>query len=254
MSTPSPVGGRTTARPGPDGPGAPRPVRQTRIFGIPLKVDPKILVGAIVLLAAFLFWYNSRGDEEGSTPASAVRPQQVAPVAMPKSHIATVRRTNTTNDRGTLRLRPVDATRGDVDPTLRLDLLTRLQSLEAVEGGRSLFDAGPTPAQVAAANLAKIQGPKIVPQPPPTVGPVLPAGPAPLNVPLKFYGFVKPTDKQEAPRGFFMDGDDVLVATEGGLLKQKYLVVSLSATSARVEDVQLKQGETLPVVPEATAQ
>jgi hypothetical protein len=233
-----------------------RAASQSTIFGLRLKVDPKILVGGILAMAALLFWYNSRGDEEGpSTAANAVRPVAPAAASMPKSHIAAIRRGSTaTNDRGTLRLRPVDATHGNVDPTLRLELLTRLQSEDEVPTGRSLFEAGPTPAEVAAANLPRITGPKIPPQPLPPAGPIVPAGPAPLNIPLKFYGFVKPTDKREVSRGFFMDGDNVLVAAEGQVLKQKYRVMELTAKAARLEDIQLKQSETLPVVPEAMAQ
>ncbi|HTU46813.1 MAG TPA: hypothetical protein VMF91_17225 [Bryobacteraceae bacterium] len=229
-----------------------KPASQTTIFGIRMKLDPKILVGGIILLAGFLFWYNSRGDDEGPSTAAAVRPVAPAAAPMPKSHIATVRRgTTANNDRGTLRLRPVDATRGNVDPTLRLELLSRLQSEDEVPTGRSLFEAGPTPAEVAAANLTRITGPKIPPQPLPPTAPVVPAGPAPLNIPLKFYGFVKPTDNREASRGFFMDGDNVLVAAEGQVLKQKYRVMELTAKAARLEDIQLKQSETLQVVPEA---
>jgi hypothetical protein len=235
-----------------------RASNQTRIFGIRLGVDPKILVGGIVLLALLLFWYNSRGDEEGpSTTGSAARTAAPALVTAPRSHLAAMRRgTAATNDRGTLRLRPVDATRGDVDPTLRLDLLTRLQSVDEAAGGRSLFDLGPTPAQVAAAaaSAAAIKGPTIVPKPLGPVAQPVAMGPAPLNIPLKFYGYVKPGDKGEASRGFFMDGDNVLVATEGQVLKQKYRVMELSAKAARLEDIQLKQDETLQVVPEAIAQ
>lgn len=231
-----------------------KPASQTTIFGIRMKLDPKILVGGIILLAGFLFWYNSRGDDEGPNTAATVRPVAPAAAAMPKSHIATIRRGPTaTNDRGTLRLRPVDATRGNVDPTLRLELLSRLQSEDEVPTGRSLFEAGPTPAEVAAANLTRITGPKIPPQPLPPAGPIVPAGPAPLNIPLKFYGFVKPTDNREASRGFFMDGDNVLVAAEGQVLKQKYRVMELTAKAARLEDIQLRQSETLQVVPEAMA-
>ncbi len=93
----------------------------------------------------------------------------------------------------------------------------------------------------------------IAPKPLPSAAPIMPAGPAPLNIPLKFYGFVKPTDKQEASRGFFMDGDNVLVAAEGQVLKQRYRVMELTAKTARLEDIQLKQDETLQVVPEAMA-
>jgi hypothetical protein len=228
---------------------------QTRIFGIRVGVDPKILVGGIVLLALFLFWYNSHGDEEGpATTTSAVRSAAPAAVASPKSHIANTRRgTAAANDRGTLRLRPVDATKGNVDPTLRLDLLTRLQSEDEAAAGRSLFEAGPTPQQIAAA-AAAINAPKIVPQPIAPPAPVVPAGPPPLNIPLKFYGFVKPTDGREASRGFFMDGDNVLVATEGQVLMHQFRVMELSAKSARLEDIQSKRDETLQVVPEAVSQ
>jgi hypothetical protein len=148
----------------------------------------------------------------------------------------------------------VDATRGDVDPTLRLALLDRLQSLDDVPVGRSLFELGPSAAQIAASQ-APIHGPIIAPKPMPTA-PVTPVatGPPPLNIPLKFYGYVKPTDRRETPRGFFMDGDNVLVATEGEVVKQKYRVLELSAKNARLEDIQLNQQETLPVVPEAMAQ
>jgi hypothetical protein len=226
---------------------------QTRIFGIRLGVDPKILVGGIVLLALFLFWYNSRGDEEGpATATNAVR--SAAPVAVtPKSHIAMRRGTAAANDRGTLRLRPVDATKGNVDPTLRLELLRRLQSEDEAPTGRSLFETGPTPEQIAAAK-APIKGPMIAPQPIAPPAPVMPAGPPPLNIPLKFYGFVKPTDRREVSRGFFMDGDNVLVATEGQVLMHQFRVMELSAKSARLEDIQSKRDETLQVVPEAVSQ
>jgi hypothetical protein len=226
----------------------------TRIFGVRVGIDPKILVAGILVLAALLFWYNSRADEETSAPATAVRHAAPTAAAMPKSHIATTRRGTVSADRGTLRLRPVDATRGDVDPTLRLDLLERLQSVDEVPTGRSLFDIGPSPAQ-AAAMATQMHGPIIVPkQPAASPATVGPSGPAPLNIPLKFYGYVKPSDKRETCRGFFMDGDNVLVATEGEVLKQKYRVLELSAKSARLEDVQLKQQQTLPVEPEAVAQ
>jgi hypothetical protein len=227
---------------------------QTQIFGIRVGINPKILVGGIVLMALVLFWYNSRGDEEGpSTAANAVRPAAPSPVPSPRSHIATRRGTTTANDRGTLRLRPVDATQGNVDPTLRLDLLTRLQSEDEAPAGRSLFEAGPTPAQIAA-EQARIKGPTITPQPIAPPAPVVPPGPAPLNIPLKFYGFVKPTDAREVSRGFFMDGDNVLVATEGQVLMHQFRVMELNAKSARLEDIQSKRDETLQVVPEATAQ
>jgi hypothetical protein len=71
-----------------------------------------------------------------------------------------------------------------------------------------------------------------------------------VNIPLKYYGFARPLGANNS-RGFFLDGDNVLVASEGETLKQRYLVVQLTPTTARVEDTQVKQGQTLPVMPAA---
>jgi hypothetical protein len=223
---------------------------QTRIFGIRVGVDPKILVGGLIVLAAILFWYNSRGDEETNAPAAA-RVTTTAPPAPAVRARTTRRPAARLADRGTLRLRPVDPTRGDVDPTLRLDLLARLQTVPELTGGRNLFELGPaplTPEQKAAIANA----PKITPGPlhPPVVAPVTPSVPV-VDIPLKYYGFVKPGDKKQTNRGFFLDGENILVASEGDVVKQRYLVVELTPNSARMEDVNLKQGQTLPVVPVA---
>ena len=48
-----------------------------------------------------------------------------------------------------------------------------------------------------------------------------------------------------------MDGDNILMATEGDVLKSRFLVVALSPNTAHVEDIQLKQGQDLPLIPEA---
>ena len=75
-----------------------------------------------------------------------------------------------------------------------------------------------------------------------------------VNIPLKFYGFVRPAEKGQNNRGLFLDGDNILVASEGELIDHRYLVRELSALTARLEDTQVKQGQTLQVVPEARQQ
>jgi len=219
---------------------------QTKIFGLRIGVNPKILVGALVVLAAILFWYNSRSDDEENAPSTAASRESTATESAvhTRAHLP-IRRAASDERSGTLRLRPIDATRGDIDPTLRLDLLMRLQFAKPVEGGRDLFDLGPpplTPQQVALLKNA----PKIMPKPLPPSAAVN-TGPPPLNIPLKYYGFVK----GEPNRGLFLDGDNVLVGAEGEILKQHYLIVELRDNSARLEDVQRKEGQTLPVVPVA---
>jgi hypothetical protein len=158
------------------------------------------------------------------------------------------------NDRGTLRLRPVDPTRGDIDPTLRLDLLTRLAAVRPEPASRSLFEIGPAP-QAPATTPLPIKAPTIIPKPLPSAQSRTPGiMPPTVNIPLKYYGFVKPNDKRAGNSGLFLDGDDVLVATEGQVIKGRYLVVELNPNSARLEDTQLRQGQTLAVVPIALQQ
>ena len=75
-----------------------------------------------------------------------------------------------------------------------------------------------------------------------------------VHIPFKYYGFAKPALNGGANRGFFMEGDNILVAGEGDVLEQRYLVVALTPNTAKVEDTQLKQGQDLPVTPEAPTQ
>lgn len=238
-----------------------RATAQTKLFGVRIPVDPKILFGGLAALIAVMFWYNSRGDEETGTPTTATRTETAAPVAaVPlRTRTPASRRAVAMNDRGVLRLRPIDPTKGDIDPTLRLDLLARLQTLQPVEGGRSLFESA---AQVAALTPVPAHPPIITPRPRPNLpGPGTPGAPGggtpAAAIPLTYYGYVKPAQSSTntkganalgSNRGFFLDGDNVLVASEGELLKQRYMVVELTPSSARLEDTQIKQGQTLPVV------
>ncbi|MBV9266349.1 MAG: hypothetical protein JO061_09300 [Acidobacteriaceae bacterium] len=232
---------------------------QTKIFGMKLGVDPKVVIGALVVVAALVFWYNSRSDDETS-PSTAAR-QQVggqAPLPAARTRARRTRRGEANNvNRGTLEITDVDVTDGRIDPTLRLDMLARLQAVPPAEPSRSLFEIGSSEDAKTAAGL---HGPTIPVNPLPPPRPVTPQpggsvpGPPVLNIPLRFYGFAHPAAKNEANRGLFMDGDNILVAVEGQMLEGKYLVVEMNQTSARLEDVQLRQGQTLPVVPEAMQQ
>jgi hypothetical protein len=226
---------------------------QTRIFGIRVGVDPKILVGGLIAIAVLLFWYNSRSDDMGSAPASSARMQSnAAPPSLARR--TPRRRSGTANDRSVLRVRPVDATHGDLDPTLRLDLLSRVRSVPPAPALRNIFEAGPGPG-MSNSGPGAIRGP-IIPvariQPAPSVMPS--AMVAQVNIPLKYYGFAKPVNKRQGNMGFFLDGDNVVMASEGELIDRRYLVVQLTPGSARLEDTQMKQGQTIPVIAEAISQ
>ncbi|HJT90249.1 MAG TPA: hypothetical protein VJ732_20400, partial [Bryobacteraceae bacterium] len=63
--------------------------------------------------------------------------------------------------------------------------------------------------------------------------------PPPPPIPLKFYGFVAQS-RPGARRAFFMDGEDIIVATEGQMIKNRYKIVKIGVNSAVVEDTQFK--------------
>jgi hypothetical protein len=213
-------------------------------------MDPKILVGGLIALALALYWYNSRGDEEGRTPAGAQHSQGSA--AQATSHARNTVRSRSQNERGTLRLRPVEGGRGDIDPTLRLDLLERVRAVRAETGLRNLFEGGAAVAQ----NLPPM--PKAVtmmPKPLPGPGAMTATNlNLAVHIPFKYYGFARPATKGDANRGFFMEGDNILVAAEGDVLEKRYLIVALTPNTAKVEDIQVKQGQDLAVTPEAVVQ
>ena len=208
-------------------------------------------------MAGILFWYNSGSDDTAVAPAAtAFNPNTVASTPASPARAAVVQRRSgaPANERNTLRLVPIDATRGDVDPTLRLDLLRKLSNIQQPPVTRSLFEAG----MLAPADnplQSKIKAP-IIKVTDPTLS-SFKAGPTrdpintTVNIPLKYYGFVKPATSGSINSGLFLDGENVLVALEGEVVKGHYLVVELTPNSARMEDTQLKQGQTLPVVPVA---
>ncbi|MGI8960356.1 MAG: hypothetical protein ACR2IV_11465 [Bryobacteraceae bacterium] len=228
----------------------------TKIFGIRVGLDPKVIVAVLIGVAALLFWYNSRGDEEGNAPASGGHPAVTTTPStvagrVPAGSTAAARRGSRASDHGTLRVRAVDPTHGDVDPTLRLDYLARLQTIAPGSSARNLFQMGAAPLTDQAGR--PIAHPIITPKPLPPPVIRTPAA-ADINIPLQYYGFAKPVGRGENNRAFFMDGDNILIASEGEVLKQKYLVVELTPTSARLEDTEVKKGKTLPLVPEVRDQ
>jgi hypothetical protein len=203
-----------------------------------------------------MFWLNSRGSNEGSSPR-VLNTEQANPVAgtVTKAGRQAERHRGSHQDRGTLRLRAVDPTRGDIDPTLRLDFLDRLSKVQAPASMRNLFEAGPAiEPGVAGAAVPNRMIPVKTPELPP-VRPGYPITPQiAANIPYKYYGFARPFNPGDGNRGFFMEGDNIFVAVEGQLLENRYLVVQLTPNDARVEDTQVKLGKTLPVVPEAREQ
>ncbi|HWB83459.1 MAG TPA: hypothetical protein VG675_04925 [Bryobacteraceae bacterium] len=133
-----------------------------------------------------------------------------------------------------------------VDPTLRLDLLAKVQAVDLAGGNRNVFQFSTPPVK----EVPKDKGPKIplkpvtvtaVPKPPVPAGP---PPPPPIN--LKYYGYSS-LSASGSKTAFFLDGEDILVAHEGETLKRRYKVVSIGVNSVVMEDVSSKRQETLPL-------
>ncbi len=228
-----------------------------------LGAEPKkvALLGILTAAAGYFVYTNVFGGAPGSAPAtipSASGPD-AAPATSPEIGRLAPRPEPRLAARAGLQdfrpsLRPKrGAERRDlsaIDPTLRLDLLARLHEVRVEGGARSLFD-------FSAAPLPKEPEPKIIPKPR-VAGPPAPpelqeskpetaaSKPPPPPIPLKFYGYSSPA-RQTAKRAFFLDGDDILVGSEGEVLKKRYRIVRVGVNSVVVEDLEHKHEQTLPL-------
>jgi len=143
-----------------------------------------------------------------------------------------------------------------VDPTLRLELLTRLQNVTVQGGNRSLFEIGNAPPATADVKpiipgapapppVGRLATAMLFPAPKPP-DPPPPTKPPPPPIPLKFYGFTNP-NAGGIKRAFFLEGEDIHVAAEGETIKRRYKIVKIGVNSAVVEDTDHKHQQTLPL-------
>jgi hypothetical protein len=236
---------------------------------VKLGAEPKKIaaLGALLAIAGIVYWINS-SDSPSPSRTSSARPAAIDP-SVPVDRVRTPPRSAvrafSQQSRGaslqefkpTLKPKdPIDPSR--IDPTLKLNLLSRLRSVNLEGGSRSLFDFASAPAPV------KTELPKVKPIIPGDtrvagfIGPVQekpkpPAPPPPPTpIPLKFYGFTNPLHAG-AKKAFFLEGEDIFVAAEGDMIKNRYKVVRIGVNSAVVEDTSDKHQQTLPLVAEEVA-
>ncbi len=229
---------------------------------VPSKVgaDPKkIVILAVLFLAAGYFYFSNRNS--GGGPASSPVPSRVpaalssttTPGSIARSSFRVVQQSANSAREFRPTLKPKNIDTANIDPTLRLDLLAKVKTVGVDAGSRSLFEiAAAPPEQIKAikepdkiAIARRIVGPV---QPPPVAAPPEPRAPP---IPLKFYGFVNKT-KVGDKRAFFLDGEDIVIAGEGDMIKKRYKIVRIGVNSAVVEDTEFKTNneQTLPLVAE----
>ena len=227
------------------------------------------ILGGLILVGGYLFYSNVlsgpsspepvRPSHAAASKSSAGRTPVVpadepaAPETQPASRAASSARSSEEFRPSLKPKRPED--RVDpmtIDPTLRLDLLAKVQAVTMEGGHRNLFAAGAPPlppepvvSMKAGTQVAHQMGPE--PPPPP---PSKPAEPPPPPINLKYYGYSSARGDNRK-HAFFLDGDDILVAAEGETVKKRYRVVRIGVNSVVMEDTQYKHEQTLPLQEEA---
>jgi hypothetical protein len=230
-----------------------------------LGAEPKkIAVLAALLLVAGYFYFSNSGSSANESPAPArpaiITPPREIPIVPSGSRTSgrsTARGLNSSprEFRPSIRTKDIDTSK--VDPNLHLSLLAKLKNVSADAGTRSLFDIVTPPEPKIEVKepekifVAKFVGPKLPVTESKAGDPAAPADPKAPPIPLKFYGFVNPP-KAGIKRAFFLDGEDIVIAGEGDMIKKRYKIVRIGVNSAVVEDTEFKgdNQQTLPLVAE----
>lgn len=231
-----------------------------------LGAEPKRLaiLGVLLAAAGYFIVSNSASGPQAppkTTPKAAGRVERPAaleaarlsggPVPRAETAGAGSRASTSLEFKPTLRLRPAGqaADLSSMEATLRLDVLERLREVRLRPGSRNLFEfsAAPLPPEPKVIPKPKPQTVPLPPPPSPVAGP--PPKPAAPPIPLKFFGYTAPA-RQGNRRAFFLDGDQILVGSEGEVLKKRYRVVRIGVNSVVMEDVEFHAEQTLPLEPQ----
>jgi hypothetical protein len=131
------------------------------------------------------------------------------------------------------------------EPHLRVDLLEKLKNEEYAGSHRNIFAFGPPPPPpLSPADKWKTDHPFVGPKPPPP--------PPPVNVGAVLFGYA--SMPQSGKRvAFFLDGEDVLVVTEGAVFLNRFRLDKIGNDSADVEEISSQRHVTVQMVSPANA-
>ena len=231
----------------------------------------------VVLAVVVYFNYFSGGSDSAPAPKPSPQPNQVASVKpAPVSAPAAPRTTESAIARDDRRRAKQNQSAGEfyfrqgtepgeekpdpssINPTLRLDLLARLQQVEMPASLRNIFQYGAAPPPPTKPIELPKNPPKIaVNNTPP---PVQPAGtppppPKPQAPPItfKYYGY-KVSKSDGRKQAFLLDGEEIIIAGENEPMKAgRYKVVRIGVNSITIEDTQFKSEQTLQLQADAAA-
>jgi len=121
------------------------------------------------------------------------------------------------------------------NPALRIDLLEQLRKFQYEGPRRNIFSTEALPVEVAEQFTP---GPVIAPPPTPF------SGPAPLVVPVVFFGHVTDT-RSGTRRAFFSEGEEVYVLGLGEILLSRFRLVQIGNSTAELEELASGRRATL---------
>jgi hypothetical protein len=130
------------------------------------------------------------------------------------------------------------------EPQLRIDLIEKLKRDEYEGTHRNIFSFGPPPPPpMTKEQKERLEHPKYGPQQPPP--------PPPVNVGATLFGFA--SMPQSGKRvAFFLDGDDVLVVTEGAVFLNRFRLDKIGNDSADVEEISSQRHVTVQMTAPAS--
>ncbi len=240
-------------------------------LGANRKKREMYILGGLVLIGGYLFYDNvlsspsspapSRPSKPAVQKGPAGRPATVPGDEAPYSETQAANRRPAASSHLSEEFRPSMKHRPEehldpmtIDPTLRTDLLAKVQAVNMEGGSRNLFAAGAPPLppepKVTVNPAVQVAG-RIGPQPP-APPPPKPAEPPPPPINLKYYGYSS-ARCDNRKHAFFLDGDEILVGAEGETVKKRYKVLRIGVNSVVMEDTQYKHEQTLPLQEEAAA-
>jgi hypothetical protein len=146
----------------------------------------------------------------------------------------------------------------NVDPTLHLDLLAKVQEVKLDGGQRNLFQFGERVKEVAVMKgpepvikpTRQRMGPEPYVPPPPPPKPAEAQAPPPPPFTPKYYGLAtKQIDGKKT--AFFLDGEEIILATEGMTVKKRYKLMRINANSVVVLETESKKEQTVQISEDA---
>lgn len=167
------------------------------------KYEVYVLGGLLVLLALSLF-YVTRSHEDVFTGVHAADDGKFEPLNVP-------------------------------DPSLRVDLLERIQKEEYKGQHRNIFSEEPLPPPPDAPNSQQPAQPTVNTPPPPP----------PVTVPATFYGIVTDPATGKSQACFSGNQDSIYIVPEGGMLLNQFRVTKIGNNTVELTEISSGRSTTL---------